>query len=204
MMRKTVLLAFVVMVLAPAMVLGQKQKPVQDKYAAFRDRKEFGVPLFNKIPILNKYFSNSAVSKDFVWSNRFGGVAVVSPDGHYLVTGSQSLDLWDLESPEKSRPDFANLGPMEFELKPDNPIIPQLCWLAFTQDGSQIALTYNEKLFFLDAANAKITRTIDLPKETVNWGRAMFGEMPFALSPCGKFFACDGREDGVSCLKVIN
>ena len=205
-MRNAVLPVLVVLLLVPAAVMGQKQNPAQDKYDAFKAREYGTVPIINKIPFLKKYSYMESKYEYFEWVRPEVKVAVASPDGRYLLTGNcfGQLDLWDLESPEKNRRHFANFGPIEYEFQRDNPTIPQLCWMAFTQDGSQIAVTCNEKLFMLDTATATILRTVDLPMTSVNWGNSLFGGMPFALSPCGGFFAYDGREDGGSCLKVVN
>ena len=211
-MRKIVMLVLAVLLLVPPAAMGQKQnrapnKP--DKYAVFKTRTEYGeslfkkVPLLNKISFLNKPLCKSTVSDSYVWSDWKVGAVVVSPDGRYLLTGTRlgELDLWDLESPEKSRPHFASFGPLQSR----SPYIPsELSWLAWTGDGSQIAVTYCEKLFLLDANSAEILHTIALPQEAVNWGNALFGNMPFALSACGGFFAYEGYEDDISCIKVIN
>ena len=202
-MRKSVMFVIAVMLLVPASVMGQRltDQPEKDKYAPFKTRREYGVPLFNKIPYLKRFFVNSTVSESFAWSDFGVNVAVASPDGRYLMTGGScgKLNLWDLESPEKSRPHFANFSPITYEFRADNPIPPDIHWLAWTEDGSQIAVTCNEKLFLLDATSAEIRQTIDLPK-----GKCWFVPMPFALSACGKFFACECYEDDISCIKVIN
>jgi len=80
-MRNAVLPVLVILVLVPAAVMGQKQNPAQDKYAAFKSRQEYGVPFVNKVPFLNKYFSNTVVHDYYEWIRPEVKVAVASPDG---------------------------------------------------------------------------------------------------------------------------
>ena len=206
-MQKLVLVVLAALLFVPMTASAQeKTSPDKDAALKFKTRKEYGVPVASKIPLLGRLFRTSYVAEDYVWNNPLIQTTVISPDGRYLLTSSHTgqIDLWDLEFPEKSRPNFAVIEPMEYDLGKGFAIVPNLCWLGFSQDASLVAVVCNRKLSLLDKSTGDTLRTLNLPGVNINEGDSWFGNVPFALSPSGKFFAYEGREDDISCIKMIN
>jgi len=210
-MQKLILIALAALLFVPMTAVAQEKiSPDKDAALKFKTRKEYGVPVVNKIPFLGRLFRNFSVTEDYVWNNPLIRTTVISPDGRYLLTSLHTgqIDLWDLESPEKSRPNFAFIEPKpmkyDLDLEKNFLIVPDLCWLGFSQDASLIAVLYDGKLSMMDKSTGDTLRTLNLPEVNINWGDLWFGNVPFALSPCGKFFAYEGRENDISCIKMIN
>ena len=137
------LILFSVTASAQQKVSPKKVSP-NDRYAVFKSRAEYGVPLSNGIPVLSRLFSKSVVENSYVWDDILTSAAVVSPDGRWFLTGTceGEISLWDFEEPEKSRPHYIDLDDMVRKSFPDlkRPTSSQVVWMSFTQDGSRFAV----------------------------------------------------------------
>lgn len=105
-------------------------------------RQEAGVPMFNKIPFLNRYFiSTSVTDGPFLWEEGYERrTAVVSPDGKWLLTGVNQdilymnqrdhgwISLWSLVDPKDYKRALVPVRDLR------NSYID---WMTVTQDSSQ-------------------------------------------------------------------
>ena len=99
-MSRFVLTGFLLFALAIVAVCGctsaLRSTPPATKPAsfedAFRKRAEYGVPLYNKIPYLNRLFMNTHFS-NFQWEDELTNTTyAVSPDGNWLLVGHKNFE----------------------------------------------------------------------------------------------------------------
>jgi WD40 repeat protein len=76
-------------------------------------RVSAGTPLFNKIPYLNRLFSETAIRYDYVWDTTpflsWNSSAAISSDGKWLLVGKSNgggVSLWNLHDPKDCHPDI--------------------------------------------------------------------------------------------------
>lgn len=184
-------------------------------------RNECGVPMFNKIPFLNRYFMNVAIGTDgFIWDPRFpfdtamSASAVVSDDGNWLLTGRNqdgSISVFNLQEPsdhqldlvpsKNDRPPLKHeyydsaMSETSYELALLESAGTQIVWLAFTPDSS--AFLACRLRVEKDYPNTPAVETLELfERSTGNLLRTFPIEPNFqsgAVFPDGETFFCVGK-----------
>jgi len=174
-------------------------------------RVDAGTPILNKIPYINRLFSNSAFERNFIWEDPTFMVqntaAAVSPDGKYLLVGKDNggaVSIFNLLDPADrhidlvpSRNDgqFKDLevenGKISFNFDKTKPVGSVVAWLQFTPDASaflvyrivrQTNAPNTEIMELFDRATGQLLRTIPIePKFKAG-----------AVSPDGRFLLAAG------------
>ena len=197
-MSRFFLLAVIVLSLS-GMVSAQTKKAAPDPHQAFKHRGvEYGVPMFNKIPFLSRYFTCTSVTEEgYCWDFSGTNIGVVSPDGRFFLTGTQNgqISLWNLHEPEKSRQNYLSIKNLESSWGGirREVILCRITDLAFTQDGSRFVVKVvkdyefqNHEIRLYETETGNRLRSIEFPEQT--------SIHQYALSPCGRYLACFGLE----------